>query len=214
MQVDARPVMSTSPRKNQLQWTGRTLSVVFSSAGPSLVHLEEHPLSYRFLRMGSCTGDSADFLHNGLTSHSSQSAFMLSGGASLSHFQKDMRRCLSVLSVRRDGISVSRKAVHLSSTDNETGAVDLFISKRAMMCGRDDMGECFGPVVQSQLKDSFRSTEGCGGHLPEYWHVTEMSNCSPYRVLGSCVFASVNGRATISQPDAGLLSKANKQVQR
>ena len=75
-----------------------------------------------------------------------------------------------------------KKAVHLSSTDNETGAVDLFISKRAMMCGRDDMGECFAPVVQSQLKDALRSTEGCGGHLPEYWHVTEMSNCSPYGV--------------------------------
>ena len=52
-----------------------------------------------------------------------------------------------------------KKAVHLSSTDNETGAVDLFISKRAMMCGCDDMGECFAPVVQSQLKNALRSTE-------------------------------------------------------
>ena len=52
-----------------------------------------------------------------------------------------------------------KKAVHLSSTDNETGAVDLFISKRAMMCGCDDICECFAPVVQRQLKNALRSTE-------------------------------------------------------
>ena len=95
-------LMSTPPRKNpehshlQFQWTGRTLSLVFSSAGPFW-----STLSYRFLRMGLCTADSADFFaqwpHVALITVGQfdiVDAFMLSGGASLSHFQKDMRRCL------------------------------------------------------------------------------------------------------------------------
>ena len=58
MQVDARPAMSTQPRKNpghfylQIQWPGRTESVVFASAVASLVHLEGRPLTSRFPRMG------------------------------------------------------------------------------------------------------------------------------------------------------------------
>ena len=174
--------------------------MVFASAAPSLVHLQ---------RTSSLRSVSADGLHSDVPDVRPTVWTLFTVSSRRTHHSRSVRnrrcvhgycRCVAMVFLSQDNpfshFSVVGVRLWLPSVAQRRNC--FVFSKRALVYGCDDMGECFAPTPG--LNESMRR------HLPEYWHVTEMANCSAYGVpLGLASLPPVAVRYRRCMHDVGGL---------